>query len=208
MGFGALATYKGILLPISINLTPHDDGLTKEYFADASYDPADLDTYIQNTILTYPVKNIQATLYQYRQNTLEENIQIADSLGADFRTATIPMDNAKVLPDTTSLTSHFGLQCLGNRHITNYFCYKNTELFVMRIPYISFDNKITELFALMNDIVNTPYKEKACDNLQYAFSKKVEPSRDRELVFGLCGPKHLRAYHRIVDFSTVTYELQ
>lgn len=208
MWFGALATYKWILLPISINLTPHDDGLTKEHFENEGYDPADLDTYIQNTILTYPVKNIQATLYQYKQNTLEENIQIADSLGADFRTATIPMDNAKVLPETTTLTSHFWLQCLGNRHLTNFFCYKNTELFVLRIPYISFDNKIEELYTLMGDIVNTPYKTKACDNLQYAFSKKAESSRDRELVFGLCWPKYVRAYHRIVDFATVTYELQ
>lgn len=174
------------MLPISINLTPHDDGLGKEHFLSATYDPADLDTYIQNTILTYPVKNIQATLYQYKQNTLEENIQIADSLGADFRTATIPMDNAKVIPDTTSLTSHFGLQCLGNRHITNFFCYKNTELFILRIPYISFENKLGELYTLMSDIVETPYKDKACSNLQHAFSKKVEADRAWELVFGLC----------------------
>ena len=122
MGYAALAEYNGIILPISINLTSHEDSFGKEYFSSSSYEPADLDLYIKNTVLTYPVKNIQATLFQYRQKSVEENMQLGEPLTADLRTATIPIDNAKVIPDEMTLTSRFGLQCLGNRHLTNFFC--------------------------------------------------------------------------------------
>ncbi len=81
MGYGALAQHSGIILPISINLTVHDDNFTKEYFSSTTYDPAALDTFIKNTVLTYPVKNIQNTLFQYKQKSLEENAIAANSLG-------------------------------------------------------------------------------------------------------------------------------
>lgn len=208
MWFGVLAQSDGIILPVSINLSSHDDNLNKEYFSTSSYNPEDLNTYIQNTILTYPVKNMQTTLHQYKQQTLEQNTIAGNSLGAELRTASIPMDNAGVVPQEVSLSTRFGLQCLGRWHLTNYFCYKNIEQFISRIAYMSFDNKLDELSSLIKDIVNTPYLKNTCDNLQYAFSKSPVSDRQWEFIFSQCGWSYVTAYHRIVDFATVVYELQ
>lgn len=214
MGYGVLAQHSGIILPMSINLSSHEDNFSKAYFSTSNYKPEDLDTYIKNTILTYPVRNIQTTLFQYKQKAVEENVAAGNSfglpkpLGADISAAALPDNSAKVIPQDTTLTVRFGLQCLGNAHLTNFFCYKNTEQFIARIPYLSFDNKLDELSLLIKDIINTPYQKSACDNLQYAFSKTPEAERQWEYIFSQCGGNYLQAYHRIVDFATVTYELQ
>lgn len=210
MGYGALAQHSGIILPISINLTVHDDNFTKEYFSSNTYEPESLDTFIKNTILTYPVKNIQNTLFAYKQKSLEENAIAANSLGLGIgiRAGTLPTDNSNVIPSDTSLRELFGLQCLGSFNLTDFFCYRNAAQFISRIPYLSFKNNLDELASLMADINNTPYAKPACDNLQFSFSKIAEADRVRETIFSLCGPDYVYAYHRIVDFATVNYELQ
>lgn len=191
MGYGALVQRSGIVLPISINLINHEDNYTKEFFSTATYSPEDLDTYIQNTILTYPVRNLQTRLFQYNAS---------QDIAAALPAAGAPTDN--------QLRESFGLQCLSSWHLTNFFCYKNTQLFISRIPYMSFENNITELSSLVGDILKTPYKKPFCDNLLYTFSKTASSNRQRELIFSECGETYMQSYHRIMDFATVTYELQ
>lgn len=72
---------------------------------------------------------------------------------------------------------------------------------------MSFDKNLEELTSIMGDIAQTPYKKNFCDNLQYAFSKTVTNDRQWELIFSQCGDNYLQAYHRINDFSILTYEL-
>jgi|GEM_PF-6358554 len=110
----------------------------------------------------------------------------ADPLATYYRIAAVPTSTAKVIADEITLVERFGLQCLGNAHITNFFCFKNTELFISRIPHLDFTNKLEELLDIVNEIVHTPYKKKACDHIQYAFSKDGEAARGRELVFSAC----------------------
>lgn len=107
-----------------------------------------------------------------------------------------------------SLTELFGLKCLTNWHITNYFCYKNVEHFVSRVPYMSFDKNIGELSSLVGSILKTPYRKSFCDNLMYTFSRSATNAREWELMFSECGDTYTQVYHRITDFATVTYELQ
>lgn len=188
MGYGALASYKDIILPISINLAAHDTIFSKEYFSSA-YNPEDLNEYVQNTILTYPVRNIQTTLYRYKQETAAENARTsADPMQPELPlTTTLPVDNTQITRhEEPPLISRFGLQCLGNRHITDFFCHKNTEVFVSRIPFLSFENKLEEMRLLMDDIAQTPYKERACNNLLYAFGRTAQTDRARELIFTTC----------------------
>lgn len=214
MGYGALATQAGIILPISINLTSHTGEYSKEFFSSTGYSAEALDTFMQTTILTYPVKNIQATVYQYRQRSLDENERSTimeartNNTSQDILAPVLPSNEASTLPASMTLSSRFGLHCLGNITITNFFCYRNAEQFVSRIPYLSFDNKLTELSDIIRDIIPTPYKDKACGNLQYSFSKNPTTSREREFIFNQCGPSYVEAYHRIVDFATVNFELQ
>ncbi len=208
LGYGALAEYSGIIMPISINLSAQGDNFSKEYFSTSGYNPEDLDKFIQDAILTYPVKNIQATLYQYKQKTLEDNSIAGRTFRADVRTAAIPIDGTSIISNESSLTQRFGLQCLATRHLTNFFCYKNTEQFIARMPYLVFDKQLDQLNILMSEIISTPYKKNACDNLQYAFSKNVLPTRQWENIFMMCGPEYVQAYNRIVDFDTISYEMQ
>lgn len=179
MGYGLLASQKGIILPVSINLSTHEDNFSKEYFEAGEYRPEELDELIQNTILTYPVKNIQNTLYRYKQETADsEKVDGSEVVvGVDIRTAALPIDSTQITRDTESLSDRFGLECLGNRHLTDYFCHRNTEVFISRIPYLSLTNNLNEMRNLMEDIAQTPYKDIACDNLQYSFSRTAVSDR-------------------------------
>lgn len=70
MAYGVLGEHNGFILPISINMVSHEEDFNKTHFTSGAYDPNDLNTFIKNNILTYPLKNIQTTLYQYKQNSL------------------------------------------------------------------------------------------------------------------------------------------
>lgn len=195
MGYGALGYHSGIMLPLSINLINHENSnYTREFFATESYPAEELDNFIKDTILTYPVKNIQTSLYQYKPG----DIGLTD--------ASIPK-NVNMSTEN-SLSDLFGLKCLTSWHLTNYFCYKNTEHFVSRIPYMAFDKNLSELSSLVGDILKTPYKKSFCDNLLYTFSRSATSAREWELMFSECGDTYTQAYHRITDFATATYELQ
>lgn|GEM_PF-4215851 len=56
-----------------INLTTREDGFSKEYFSSGSYNPEDLKTFMENNILTYPLKNLKATIYQNKKRSEAEN---------------------------------------------------------------------------------------------------------------------------------------
>ena len=212
MGYSILGQRKGMILPISLNLIKHDDNFSKEYFSSSEYKPEELDMFIKNTIMTYPVKNIQAMIYQYKKQTAENTINFGSVLARPFPTeftrSPLPTLSANEIASEVTLKERFGLSCLWKRHLTSFFCYKNTAQFVSRIPYLSFENKLDELGALMQQIMRTPYKDAACNNLQSAFSKSAMADRKRETIFMLCGANYLQAYKRIVDFAMVTYELQ
>ena len=67
MGYGLLALKGGMILPISINMTESTGTLDKPYFSTPSYDPNLLQLWLQNVVLTYPLKSVQTALYQYKQ---------------------------------------------------------------------------------------------------------------------------------------------
>lgn len=197
MGYALLSFNQGMVLPISINTTATTGTFDKAYFSTTAYDPMALQSWMQNNVLTYPLKSIQTSLYQYKQNAQAvTSVSPAEAFGDT------------VNPGSLSLADNFGLNCLGRWHLTNFFCYKNIQQFTLRIPYIALTDKLSELSSLMKYIMQTQYKTAACDNLQYVFSRDPQAKAEREVIFTKCGPTYLNAYHRIVDFTTVTYELQ
>lgn len=194
-GYGLLAFNQGMVLPISINTVASTGSHDKAYFSSGSYNPLDLQARLQNNVMTYPLKSVQTALYQYKQN--------AQSL-----TSLAPAETQGGNAQGVSLADNFGLNCLGRRNVTSFFCHKNIQQFTSRIPYISLSDKLTELSSIMKYVMDTQYKAAACDNLQYVFSRDPMPKAEWELIFTKCGAQYVSAYHRIVDFTTATYELQ
>ena len=189
-GYGNLTEYSGMMLPFSVNTTLENQTGTKGYFSSDNYDPSTLASWIQHYVLTNP----------FAPGTIPP-LPIHGSVSSSAPTTT--KQGAVGV-----LEAAYGLQCVGYFHLTSFFCNKNIEYFIADIPHIDIQKNLSQLVPLVQSFMKTDYEKPVCDAMQQAFDTTPVEDNNRESIFELCGQAYVDTYHRVIDFTNASLELQ